>query len=320
LNSTLKFDEVLDRLLLSLEKVIPHDLANIMLVDESGTARIVRARGYDAAGLEKVAQLNLQVIEIPTLLKMAISGAPLVIPDTTQGEGWVNLDGMEWIRSYLAAPIQVKGKLVGYINLDSARPNVYDKSHIERLQIFADQAAIAIENAHMFEKVEQMAIADTLTGLYNRRHFYDLGDREIERNKRYHSPLSILLIDLDHFKKINDLYGHDTGDHVLQEVTRSFANALRKMDIPGRLGGEEFVILLPETQVDQAVYVAERLRQVVENTRIKAGSELVSITASIGVATMNPDIPNLQALINSADKAMYLAKDGGRNRVVAASI
>ena len=113
--------------------------------------------------------------------------------------------------------------MVGYINLDSTRPNVYDNSHIERLQIFADQAAIAIDNANLFEKVEKMAIADTLTGLYNRRHFYDLGEREIERNKRYHSPLSILLIDLDHFKKVNDLYGHDAGDHVLQEISNGFA-------------------------------------------------------------------------------------------------
>ena len=92
---------------------------------------------------------------------------------------------------------------------------------------------------------------------------------------------------------------------------------LRKMDIPGRIGGEEFVVLLPETQLNQALLVAERLRQVVENTKISIGTDQISITASIGVASMNPDIPNLQVLINSADKAMYLAKDTGRNRVVA---
>lgn len=318
LNSTLKFDEVLDRILISLEKVIPHDIANIMLVDDEGSARVVRAHGYEVAGLEKLlAKMNLHVVETPSLLKMAVSGQPLVIQDTRTEPGWVGLEGTEWVKSYIGAPIIAKGKVVGYINLDSTHTNMFDKSHADRLQIFADQAALAIENARMFEKVEQMAIVDMLTGLYNRRHFYELAERELERYKRYHSPFSIILLDLDHFKRVNDNYGHPAGDAVLQGLAHIFGESLRKMDVPGRLGGEEFVILLPETGIEQAVHVAERLRLKIEQNIFEVDGNHIRMTASMGVVAASEDLVQLQQLISMADKVMYQAKEAGRNRVMA---
>lgn len=318
LNSSLNIDEVLDTILNSLEKVIPHNLANIMLVDEEGNARIVRAKGYDAADLEKIAaQSNIQVAETPVMLKMALSGTPIVISDTSREVGWHMVPGMEWVRSYLGAPILVKSKLVGYINLDSTHPNMYDRSHVERLQIFADQAAIAIENARLFNKVEQMAIVDTLTGLYNRRHFYDLGEREIERNRRYHSPLALIMVDLDHFKEVNDRYGHRAGDQVLQYLAGIFGQSLRKMDIPGRIGGEEFVILLPETNFDGAKLVADRLLHAIAESTMQVDDLQIKVTASMGISTLTNEDTTLQELISQADKAMYMAKQAGRNRVVA---
>lgn len=318
LNSTLKIDEVLDMILSSLEKVIPHDIANIMLVDETGSARVVRARGYEVGGLEKIlSKMNIQVAEMPNLLKMAVSGAPLVIPDTRTESSWVDVDGTDWVRSYIGAPILVKGKVVGYINLDSTKPRSFDRSHADRLQLFADQAALAIENARMFEKVEQMAIVDTLTGLYNRRHFYELAEREVERFRRYHSPLSLILLDLDHFKLVNDNYGHQVGDYVLNELARLFSVTLRKMDIPGRLGGEEFVLLLPETGLDQAVLAAERLRQNIDANDFATEGHHIHVTATMGVVEMGEDISNVQMLISLADKVMYKAKSAGRNKVLA---
>lgn len=318
LNSTLKFDEVLDRILTSLEKVIPHDIANIMLVDEEGFARVVRAHGYEVAGLEKLlAKMNLQVAETPNLLKMAVSGQPLVIQDTHSEPAWVDLEGTEWVRSYIGAPILVKGKVVGYINLDSTRTNMFDRSHADRLQIFADQAALAIENARMFEKVEQMAIVDMLTGLYNRRHFYELAERELERFKRYKSPFSLILLDLDHFKRVNDNFGHPAGDMVLQGLAHIFGESLRKMDVPGRLGGEEFVILLPETAIDQALHVAERLRATIENHDFEVDGQHIRMTATMGVVSVSEQQMQLQQLVSMADKVMYQAKAAGRNRVLA---
>ncbi len=317
MNSTLNCEEVLDRILGHLEKVIPNNHANIMLVESDGVARIVRASGYDAHMLERLlSDTCFQVSETPTLLRMAITGSPLMVADTDIEPLWVERNSAAWIKSYLGAPIRVKDKVVGYINVDSETTNTYTRIHVERLKLFADQAAVAIENARLFEKVEQMAIIDTLTGLYNRHHFYELGEREFERFKRYKHPFSVLLIDLDHFKLVNDQYGHAAGDQVLRNLSTIFAKSLRKMDIPGRIGGEEFIVLLPETNIDNAAAVADRLRQNIESTECKVGISSIHVTASMGVTTINEKHASLQAIVTEADAAMYQAKAQGRNRIV----
>ncbi len=318
LNSTLDFDEVLDRILTNLEKVIPHNVANIMLVNDSGEVKIVRAHGYGAKQLQCLIQNGqLSVSETPFLLKMAMSGSPIVIPDTLSDSNWVSLPGMEGTRSYLGVPIFVKGKIMGYINVESSLPHDYTSTHGKRLMAFADQAAVAIENSRMFEKLEQMAVVDTLTGLYSRRHFSDLGGKEIERARRYGSPLSLLMIDLDHFKSFNDTYGHAVGDQVLVEVANIIGTTLRKIDIPGRLGGEEFAVLLPETNKQNGMLVAERLRQAITRLRIPTKDCIIdNVTASFGLSTLCDEHVDLQSLITSADMAMYKAKENGRNMVV----
>lgn len=319
LNSSLKLDEVLDCILTSLEKVIPHDTANIMLVDEAGFARVVRAHGYEAVGMDLlINRIALQVSETPNLLKMAMSACPHLIADTSKEPGWVDIDGSNWVKSYIGAPVLVKGKVVGYINLDSTKPRIFSQSQAERLQIFADQAGIAIENARMFETMEKMAIVDMLTGLYNRHHFYILAEREMERYKRYLKPFSVIMMDLDHFKLINDRYGHQAGDYVLQEMARIITTEMRKMDIIGRLGGEEFAILLPETGLDQAILAADRLRKRLDDTSFVTEDHAIHITASMGVAEMTADIENIQMLLSRADRLLYQAKANGRNQVRAA--
>jgi diguanylate cyclase (GGDEF)-like protein len=318
LNSTLDFDEVLDRILTNLEKVIPHNVANIMLVSEGGEVKIVRAHGYGAKELQSLFQNGqLSVSETPFLLKMAMSGSPIVITDTLSDPNWVNLPGMERTRSYLGVPIFVKGKIMGYINVESSQPHDYTNTHGKRLMVFADQAAVAIENSRMFEKLEQMAVVDTLTGLYSRRHFSDLGGKEIERARRYGNPLSLLMIDLDHFKSFNDTLGHAVGDQILVEVANIIGTTLRKIDIPGRLGGEEFAVLLPETNQQNGMLVAERLRQAITRLRIPIKDAVIdNVTASFGLSTLCDGHVDLQSLITSADMAMYKAKENGRNMVV----
>jgi diguanylate cyclase (GGDEF)-like protein/PAS domain S-box-containing protein len=318
LNSTLDFDEVLDRILTNLEKVIPHNVANIMLVSEGGEVKIVRAHGYGARELQSLFQNGqLSVSETPFLLKMAMSGSPIVIPNTLTDSNWVKSPGMERTRSYLGVPIFVKGKIMGYINVESTQPHDFTTNHGKRLMAFADQAALAIENSRMFEKLEQMAVVDTLTGLYSRRHFSDLGGKEIERARRYGSPLSLLMIDLDHFKNFNDTYGHAVGDQILVEVANTIGTTLRKIDIPGRLGGEEFAVLLPETNQQNGMLVAERLRQAISRLRIPVKDGIIdTITASFGLATLCDNHVDLQSLTTSADMAMYKAKENGRNIVV----
>ncbi|MCF8064726.1 MAG: diguanylate cyclase [Desulfarculaceae bacterium] len=175
------------------------------------------------------------------------------------------------------------------------------------------------------ERYREMAITDHLTGLYNRRHFYVLAENELKRALRRGHSLALIMLDLDHFKKINDNYGHDVGDKVLAEVGRVLTSQVRSMDICARVGGEEFVLLLPETKSTKAVEVAERLRTAMANTCVADCGKMVNFTASLGVTSLDSERDQreeapkglLESIIKQADEALYASKKAGRNRVTA---
>ena len=165
-------------------------------------------------------------------------------------------------------------------------------------------------------ELENQAHVDGLTGLANRRHFLELAELELARSLRYGNELSVLMLDIDHFKTVNDTHGHKIGDLVLQKLAKICHQAVREFDIIGRLGGEEFAILLPETAGDKALEVAERIRQSIAVSRVPLGlSQPLAFTASIGVATLTEKKNEIDALLNEADKALYEAKRAGRNKV-----
>jgi diguanylate cyclase (GGDEF)-like protein len=165
-------------------------------------------------------------------------------------------------------------------------------------------------------KLQKIATTDFLTGIANIRLFTEAGEREVQRARRYKRPLSLLMIDLDHFKKVNDRYGHAIGDKVLVAFAAICKKYLRKADIFGRLGGEEFAILLPETDISGGRKLAERLRSVIEKSDIKAERKTLQITVSIGVTELLPDEDQLEIALRRADDTMYEAKRKGRNQVV----
>lgn len=164
------------------------------------------------------------------------------------------------------------------------------------------------------EKLRQLAIKDGLTQVFNYRYFMELGRREFERAKRYGRQLSLIMMDLDHFKRINDTYGHAVGDRVLHVVAQICQKGLRNVDILARIGGEEFAALLPETGLEQAWLVAERLRQNVARTILRARAGEVRLTLSLGVGSVNADTKDFEALLRTADTALYAAKRNGRDR------
>jgi diguanylate cyclase (GGDEF)-like protein/PAS domain S-box-containing protein len=190
-----------------------------------------------------------------------------------------------------------------------------EQSDLPAASVFASQLSVALENARLYNITQQLAITDDLTGFYNRRGLFELGRREVERSLRLNHSLSIIMVDIDHFKLVNDLYGHAAGDDVLRQVARRWREALRGIDIIGRYGGEEFMVLLPETKLATAYQVAERMRQRVVQVPISTVGGKVSITVSLGVAMLQGVIMSLEELIADADKALYLAKQAGRNRV-----
>jgi len=176
----------------------------------------------------------------------------------------------------------------------------------------------ALTNAHKYDAIRRQVVTDHLTHLYNRRYFMNRAGEEIEHSLRHQAPLSVLMVDIDHFKAFNDTYGHATGDRVLRTVARAMQDALRKPDICARHGGEEFAVLLPNTPGENAYYVAERVRRTLSGTRY-TGLGLpaeANITISVGVATCPRDATELDALMELADKAMYRAKARGRDQVV----
>ncbi|MGH2606857.1 MAG: GGDEF domain-containing protein [Anaerolineales bacterium] len=165
------------------------------------------------------------------------------------------------------------------------------------------------------EEMRRLASLDSLTQTYTRGHFLDLAEKEVLRAQRYGRPLSLLLLDIDHFKSINDRYGHSTGDRVLRAAVGLFRRQIRRSDLLGRYGGEEFVILLPETGEGGASVVAERIRVALREEAVSVGSLTVDMTVSIGLTSLRPDMQDIDALLAHADAALYRAKDAGRDRV-----
>jgi diguanylate cyclase (GGDEF)-like protein len=167
------------------------------------------------------------------------------------------------------------------------------------------------------DEMAELAMKDTLTGIYNRRHFMARLDSEWKRFRRYERPLSILMLDIDHFKSINDRYGHDVGDQVIVAVAQLCATQTRDSDVAARIGGEEFAIILPETNLDDACAAAERLRVAVAENPFATRTGVLTVTASVGAALAEANVAGLAELMKRADEALYAAKHAGRNCVAA---
>ncbi|HID07947.1 MAG TPA: GGDEF domain-containing protein [Armatimonadetes bacterium] len=172
-----------------------------------------------------------------------------------------------------------------------------------------------MENAHLYEEVERLATTDGLTGLYEHRYFQEALENELRRGLRYKHPTSLMMIDIDHFKELNDTYGHQVGDDVLRRLAEVLRSQAREHDIVARYGGEEFALLLPVTPKEGALAAAARLRHAVEVTPFRAREETIHITVSVGIATCPSDATTRDTLIDKADQALYAAKRRGRNRV-----
>lgn len=216
-------------------------------------------------------------------------------------------------RAELCLPLISFGQPVGVLALTSARPNAFQDLDLNPLESVADICAAAIRNANYVERVRQLAYRDGLTGMYNRRHFEARIAEEIDRAQRYGGTVSVLMIDIDFFKRLNDDFGHLLGDQVLLQVSSLFSQYSRKIDVICRYGGDEFAIVLPETDATQAAGAAEKLRRKVHELQVPTVPRPVSI--SIGIAEYPQHGGTRDELVTAADNALYAAKQAGRNRV-----
>ena len=210
-------------------------------------------------------------------------------------------------------PLILHERAIGALQVTVADPaRVWNENEILLLRTVADQVAVAVNHAELFAKIQQQALTDALTGCYNRRSFEMQLDKDLQMARRLHQPLSLLMLDLDRFKQLNDSVGHDAGDDALRRLTACFRQELRGVDSAARFGGDEFALILPQASAEGSLIVAERLRARIEQIEIPGYG---NITASIGIATFPSQASARAELVSAADAALYTAKRAGRNRV-----
>jgi diguanylate cyclase (GGDEF)-like protein len=208
------------------------------------------------------------------------------------------------------------GELSGILDIRSKDMNAYTDYIAEITLNFAAQASIALENAKLFSKIKKSSITDSLTGLYNRRYFFEFASKCMEMSENEGIPTSLILLDVDYFKNCNDIYGHQFGDEVLKIVAEICLNSVRATDIVARYGGEEFIIILPDVNLVNCRVIAEKIRKNIENTKFTCGEKNdIKITVSMGAASTEKEATSLQKLIEVADRALYKAKNSGRNKI-----
>ena len=315
--SSLDLDEVLQNILHSAMAVMGMPAGSIALYDENSSQLELRAH----AGLSKqfVALDQWRVSPGGLTHEILDRGELFIIKDTEATDFFNNpLAIKEGIRSLIAAPLKIQRRTIGVLYLDDFKPREFFEEKLELLSVLTSFATMSIDHARLHEKTTQLACTDGLTGLYNHRQFKKNFADEVARANRYNKTLSIILFDVDDFKKFNDTYGHPNGDIVLQEMATMLHELLRDCDTIYRYGGEEFVALLPETALPEAVKVAERMRIFVEteSPRYLTGiTKTHGVTVSVGVASLPDDGSDTTLLFKSVDDLMYQAKGDGKNKV-----
>jgi len=314
---TLRSNEAINRILEQLSYVLPYDSASVQLLREN-EIEIVGGRGWDEESMKKVMGMRFPVPGDNPNTIVIQTGQPYILNEARNRHEEFKRNPHSHIRSWLGVPLIVREQIIGLLAIDSIEPDHFRDDDLKMAVAFADQVAIALENARLFEEAQNMALTDSLTGLYNRRGLFEIGNLEFSRSRRSKRPFSVVMVDIDHFKRVNDLYGHAIGDQALQGLAGHLRSITRDFDIVGRYGGEEFVLLLSETNLESASGVAERLREVVEKMPIQTDVGGLRMTISLGVTEYaSANTPSLETLIARADKALYLAKEKGRNRVEA---
>jgi len=312
LSTTLDGNRLMEIILEQLGKLWGYDYGAILLVDETTGDLILAA----AIGYEAQVGMHLKPGEgiAGSVLK---SGVPICVGDVTNDPRYVS--GVPGAKSELAVPLTWEGKTLGVLNVEAKLRNAFGPTDVALLTTVAEQAASYMANARLHQHTRQLAITDPHTGLFNYRHYMDQVSAMVNQAQLTGSPVSLLMLDLDHFKRVNDTYGHPTGDVILEQVAKLLRLSCRGMDQVFRYGGEEFAVVLPDADRSVAAMVAGRIRERVATHMFisKQGRPLdFSLTISIGVAAYPQDGMTQVDLILAADRALYAAKRTGRNKVV----
>lgn len=305
-----ELDQLLNKVCKEMLERFPIDHISILLLD--GAELFERAH---MGRLTPSIELGTRIARTGLAGRALETAQPVLVNDVSKRQEFIR--GAVEVRSELCLPLVIFGEKLGVMVLDVEKPNGFMLEDVPVLESVADICAAAIQNARHFERTKQLAYLDGLTGIFNRRFFEMRIQEEIQRAGRYETELSVVMLDLDHFKRLNDEFGHLLGDEVLRQVSTIFQNQLRKGDVCCRYGGEEFALLLPNTSTENAIEVAEKLRRTVETWHFPGVARPVTLSA--GVAGFPQHGNTRDEVIAAADSAMYSAKQNGRNRVTSAA-
>jgi diguanylate cyclase (GGDEF)-like protein/PAS domain S-box-containing protein len=339
LSSTLDISKVLDTILREIQQVVPYDSASVWL-SKDDSIEVIAIRGIPDPETLVGKSLTLLSDDTPHAQVMRTS-TPLIVGDaySTYTSFQTGDQTRYEVRGWMGVPMIIGDRVIGMLAFNKKESDYYSQEQSQFALAFAAQAAIAIENARLYsdaqkelyekiqaeekllilqKKLEEQAIRDSLTGLYNRRFLDETLTRELSRAERDKYSVSVVMLDLDHFKKFNDTYGHDVGDMMLKQLGKLLTSQVRAGDIACRYGGEEFVVVMPKASLSVARQRANDWRTRFESQILIFGGDVLSATLSAGVAVYPMHGSSSEEIIRKADQAMYAAKAAGRNLVITA--
>ena len=316
LTSSLDLDSILQTIMDKMAEYFRPDTWSLLMVDEAHDELYFAIAVGDKAEVLKNVRLKMGEGIAGWVAK---NGEARVVPDVSTDPVFASRvdQATKWeTRSVICVPLRSKLRVLGVIQLVNVEMSRFTESELFFLQSLCDYAAIAIENARWVEKIQELTITDDCTGLYNARHLYKTLETEVYRSSRFGYEFSILFIDLDHFKSVNDTHGHLVGSKLLAEIGYLIKAQLRLIDFAFRYGGDEFVVLLPQTSKDQALVVAKRLLDALRASSFCREEGLnLNIRASVGLATYPHDARTAHDVIRQADGMMYLVKNSTRDNI-----
>lgn len=312
--STLDLDELLRQILDAAHSAIPagEKVMLHLILPTTGQLQVRAALGFSDERISIIHSTKSPGFPA----QVARERRPLLVNDVQAGSTAEGIaPEMFQVRSIILAPLYYGEQVLGTLSLSAGEPNAFSESNLRLLASFAATTTAALQNAILHSEIKQLAVTDPLTGQNNRRAFFDLGQREMERFHRYNHPLSAVMIDMDNFKQVNDTYGHTVGDYILRAMAERCRSIIRETDIFGRYGGDEFALLLPDTDLKTAAHIAVRICESLTGDPWITAQGPVQVSASLGVAQATQEHHVLEDLLAAADKALYEAKERGRNRV-----
>lgn len=322
LTSSLQLDQVLRTIMEKIDEFLRPDNWSLLLLDEA------KQELYFELAVGKASQALKDVrVKLGQGIAgwVAQHGETVVVPDTSKDTRFfsqVDEKTKTETQSIVAVPVKFRDHCLGVIELiNCLGPEGFDDRDLKLLEALSDFAAIALENARHVKRIHELTITDDCTSLYNARHMGFILETEIYRSQRYNYQFSLVFIDLDHFKQVNDTHGHLVGSRLLAEIGNALKAHCRLIDFAFRYGGDEFVLLLPQTSKDNALNVARRLHKLIrESVWLNDDGLGIHVTPSLGVASYPTDSRTKEGLLHLADEAMYLVKNTSRDSVAAANI